>query len=987
MFPRHRPLRFPDDEAVCVSRRLLPYPGRPEDADRSLTVKELQGRLIAREDWYAILSAEGTGKTSLIHQLQHQLNSSPLHPLVALDRFDLEVYRAEETSIEDVLRGLLDHIVRKLHGQGYEVREPAIDGRMVNAFVPSLIQVIEPLECGGRPARLLVFLDDMQHLRPELAEALAGQLKRLHNDHHHRVTCFLAGDDDLETVKDDWSPLRGLFEVYTLADFGLKDLGVFEATIERAGLNLEREAWEALLRQTGGYPYLMWDLLGALAEVPRLSITADTIVRVAQDVVMNRPPVPLETALRALERLARLPRAETAACAVTLDLLHGKPVKYKTAGTENLVLKGIAKIKPDGQLQWRNAMVQTFMQDHTDKLREWARWEPASGYVLNARGTIHVSLVMNLRRFVKKEHKDRFDAIRASSEYAKALAGLEQKVHDSDSLFYVDGHEDTLRDIGIDLNIFRHQSAESAFVPIYYLKDPKDHPHISSTLSERVTESEDIEKYLEEIQEEWQQWDRMSVQLTPYGTVHVRLEQNLPDKGEPLVGVLKRVLGLERQLTSEQREAEKREIYRQVEEGRLDEAEERIRRLRRAEALQGFRRQMERSIQWEIAMGLVELFIQECFEQATDAQSEVYRWPGEQALVVDFKKGGERNKEVDPLYPLRERYVIYVFDRVCDCGEQRQKVLDFADFFNPKQDYWAREIGALLEGVAIERGESARFPDFKEKMACQLIEEDLSSWQGELYLATTDNALIYYKSEDKRVSLSSSDGAHLKRCERGRCILAPTLQRIYFPHRSSEYRDYWLCIIRGMEYIINLRLMAHLVARETTRNLGEIAELEGRAGDPAIAPDVRRLHKRVTTMTRLISRLRDVSTPMFIATADYATRKFDHLINISGIPTVLAHAESNIREINTFLQHHENMLAQRQSDRLSVVFSVVGLVLYLLALPSFILDWEQSSWAKWVKLHWGSVAMRGIQVGGALLPILVLVALIIWLVFGRLRRR
>jgi ABC-type multidrug transport system fused ATPase/permease subunit len=146
-------------------------------------------------------------------------------------------------------------------------------------------------------------------------------------------------------------------------------------------------------------------------------------------------------------------------------------------------------------------------------------------------------------------------------------------------------------------------------------------------------------------------------------------------------------------------------------------------------------------------------------------------------------------------------------------------------------------------------------------------------------------------------------------------------------------------------------MLARLVASTTTKDLALIAGLNNRASDEpqTIMQDVTLLRSRVATNTRLVAHLRDITTPLFVARADYATRKFDSFIKLSGVQLTLDNAEADLRAVNLFLQHHDASLTQslskdeqRQTDIVSLLFSAFGVALALITVPSFLVDLETS---------------------------------------------
>jgi hypothetical protein len=311
-----------------------------------------------------------------------------------------------------------------------------------------------------------------------------------------------------------------------------------------------------------------------------------------------------------------------------------------------------------------------------------------------------------------------------------------------------------------------------------------------------------------------------------------------------------------------------------------------------------------------------------------------------------------------------------------------------------------------LEGVLVEKGGRGGFPDLKPAEIRAIEDDDLSSWDGELCLLTGDNAFIYYRTvavSEERWGNGGGLGDRITGLgQRHDSSLAPLatnaqpggggsepdrtraegiswcprcgrreerqIDRLHFADRIVEYEDYWLCTIRGIEYILDLRLLAQLVTQETTRYTVSLAERL--AKNDVKSTEISELRNRIVSMTRLLSHLREAASVRALASADYAWDKFDRLIEISGLRQSIEYATSNLQEANDLLQHFENVGAQQRANRTSWVFSGIAVLLSVLTIPSYLIDWRQFSgdgpaplFARWfiILICWLGPALVGIS--------------------------
>lgn len=991
-----QPLRLPNDQERYLPRRLQPY-DKPSH-DGSLTEREFLAQVAQSNRWYAILSAQGTGKTSFLHSVYYYLNGPRYgEQVLALEPINLGLYQ-QETAVNLLLTDIL--------GMARTAVMDSPTGSQSELFLHSpLLHFAPRLQELAVQAnkRLVLLLDDFQKLQDEVVEGLAAQCKEIHNLYRDRVTVILAGDDDLQAVRQDQSPLRGIVEPYTLQDFAQADLEPFFTLLRESQRPFVDEAAAMRLwHHTQGYPALCWAIARQLpAGAPITTAMVDTAV---SDLLRTGELPWLTRAHRYFATQVEASKQSWVARYALQRLNHDNRYPWDRPGADQLLLKGVARLAGDDRLlTWRNPVAKEFFTTDAHDLSDDAA--PALPVLaakrLRGTGVIHVNLVLNFRHFVSADCKEQFDYLRGSSEYETALDHLDvflKTIPSDQATFRASPNYQRLQNIATDLNIVRYEAAQTAFAYIYELVDASAQTSfaVSSTLNERLPSDEDNQhryrqNYVETLQDEWGKWSGKSLQLTRDGLVFIRLEREFYE--EDLVSLSRKVVGLEndpvpeRDLTVQAKQ--------DIDAGNWDEAKQKIDKAQLAKHRQEFQEQLDRSIQWEIAISMVEMFIKNNF--TPDETGQDYQLPNGLLHELKFTPGGIRGGKSDngkkvPAYPLHDRYVFYVFNKLCDCEQASaaedqftNHIIKWPDF--QENEVYRSEVHCLLEGILVRDNndtvESWRFPEIKDRDTRQLINTDLSSWSSELCLLSQDNGVIYYDQwvpecvDGEKVARENlaQNCSQCTVCQRNG---SPRIYRVHFSNRPNIlYEDYWRSILFGLDYILNLRLLARLVAATSTDDLSLVAALNKRgADDPvSIQAEIHALRQAVVTNTRLLAHLRDVTTPLFIARADYATRKLDEFIRISGIERTLQNAEDDISAINTFLQHHDAMLLsqaqhqesqaaqrqmqdfmevsqrqakqdQRQSDMMTLIFSLVGFLFAVLVIPSFWVDLEESSFGR-----------------------------------------
>ena len=270
----------------------------------------------------------------------------------------------------------------------------------------------------------------------------------------------------------------------------------------------------------------------------------------------------------------------------------------------------------------------------------------------------------------------------------------------------------------------------------------------------------------------------------------------------------------------------------------------------------------------------------------------------------------------------------------------------------------------MLRDAGSNNAEQSSFPILKPTEVSNFLRKDLSSWENELFVTSLDNALFVYQIKQKLRADSNSGGSAMLHdyCQFCGDYEVRLIKDLYFPQRKSvDYEDYWQCLTLGLQYVVELRWGASWVAQRTTEDLNTMADLIGQANDDIRGRNlVKGLTERLALSTRLLAHLRDAAIPNYMAGADYAARKYEDFIEVSGLRGTIANAEKNITAINDFIHHYEQQeslalqrreqqmnqekgeqerrAAEEYNDRFNRITLIIALIAILGVVPSFWVD-------------------------------------------------
>ncbi|MCA9951544.1 MAG: ATP-binding protein [Anaerolineales bacterium] len=938
-----------------AERRLAPFPDAPSDEITISATDCLQTFIQAESKGHIIYGGPGSGSTTLLKFWTDQLHAS--NGRLPLGPYNMSLH-AGQSNPELVWRDLAHQIIASLALAQDSPQtithhwDPDLTTTAVLELVGDHLQTVAQ----NGIERMILLLDDFDDVHPRVAVNLANQLRALFDTHKQYFSFVLMAESDLEmlrTTRHVYSPLEGVSLSLQLLDLNEAETNIHARDFYQGPGNLTATDLEELWVWTRGYPALINKFLDTLAtgRKERLDFSIQEAKDICQD---NYAQVePLRTAVREIDELANLNVHGLNPAQLIHGLLRGElPSSTDDRGERMLLAMGILGWRGTEVPTWRNEFVRTFWSQHPAGERHLLQWIKRPSWYqqseLSAQGKIYVNLFLDLEFFLRKGN---FNRKRGTTDWVDALCTLPEVLKPTGP-FELWKEQKRLINIGSDLNIFRTNTIKKSFMPIYSAQT-RDFETRLQAVCERLLNrldngmnAENRKRAGEVLQEEWRRWQQVRLQLTRDGAIHITLEREINDP-LPLMQIMRELLGLEKELEGSQI--------------------------------------AELSVQWELALIAVIVFFEQiCAQDGSVPQLDV-QW--HQMNPKDLPTPQD-------IYPLRDRYVIYMLQKVCNCRFQglrplrERRIINMEDLDDllhqnqiirdaPDSDQnigklqsafnYARELSTLLEGVMIGRvnkdnpeERTGDFPPLTLHEIKDFLESDLSSWRNEYAGTTLDNALFVFQTQRKllddgrfaRPSATKTTNA-TKHDNAGESSLDDwcrvceqwehrDIEDIYFPQRTVAYADYWYCLSIGLTYVIELRWSAQWIAWHTTDWLDRLAGYREKFGIGLPDKEFEELVDAVALTTRLLAHLRDATTPMFMAGADYAVRKYQHLVETSNLAQAIKNSEENIAALNTYLNYVEQQQMQQTSENNAKVVGCVGGLLAILtlcvALPSMWID-------------------------------------------------
>lgn len=540
------------------------------------------------------------------------------------------------------------------------------------------------------------------------------------------------------------------------------------------------------------------------------------------------------------------------------------------------------------EFQWRGEIVPEHIEHEVD-----------------ARGAAYVILALDLAPFVKPESREKLEYIRGRTVFDNFVESLNLK----GSCFELDSRYLEIEKQGYELEIFNHVLVKDNFAPTYHINKElvRFAPHLRTNVQ--------FKNVFLHVWDSWDFWFR----LTRNGVIVIVMKLVIPQR-KALVHISKDVLGV--QVPFDMESARKK--LTELETGFAYAGEDVAAKMASVNEFMAWvnerslvdAEQDRPAVVWQMAVEVIRQFIQAC--------NSHLHYDAPDGFDIDLTSEIERGVS----NPLRERYTVFHFEEMTQYDRKSKK----HNLIAPRNvlgnlDY-VRSLSALLEGIILEGhskeegGERSLFyPVHSTIAANQLANCDCSSWEDEFCIITQRGTAIY----------SIPYEGH----------------RVIFPSRRIQYSDYWQCIIRGLEFTVETKVLAQVAERATSELLDEaLPMLRGNQmqGDP------RRLQKfgdDVSNSARLMAHLRTITVPQLISRASYAIAKFELFNRQAGIEKILDHAEANVTDLTELIERYYDLELQIESQRsnevalgISIIFASLTLNLGILSLPSFIQDWD-----------------------------------------------
>lgn len=328
----------------------------------------------------------------------------------------------------------------------------------------------------------------------------------------------------------------------------------------------------------------------------------------------------------------------------------------------------------------------------------------------------------------------------------------------------------------------------------------------------------------------------------------------------------------------------------------------------------------QRVTQWQVAMDMVAAFVEACGGQFVIGASKNGRFPRHLPiqLTTDY--------DIETSFPLHDRHLTFLFDQLTLNGRSLTAD-DLRHAFAPHL------FGLLQNSLVVENGRYT-YPAFNPNTVAALFAHDHANWQHELCLLTPEASLIYAP--------------------------ATTTTPIYFDSshlvdHAQSYTHYWQSIARGIEFFVTLKNEVQMLERITTEQLAKVPHLTAKVADGNLSradtQDILKLAQNIGRLFHMLPQMRDLLVPSSLFRTTHAVQIFSHYLNLLGIGSIERHIETNVQELNAFLAYYNGMQLQYDAQKtnktiltLTIVFSMLTIMLSLIAIPSFFQDAQSLGW-------------------------------------------
>ena len=607
---------------------------------------------------------------------------------------------------------------------------------------------------------------------------------------------------------------------------------------------------------------------------------------------------------------------------------------------------------------------------------------------VTAKGYTNIILVLNMKRFVAREHQPYFEKIRGSQAFAQVLREDWPKQILANGRFIPvqeEKHHRDVRDVmsteevGFATGIFRSVVLEDFTFPTYMLNK-------SSIKFPNYLEGNYQFKNI--FKRAWNGW-KIYIRPSFTGLFIVRLTRKY-DKATRLRDMAQDVIKLQESLDVQSARNRLVEVRKKYADNPAERTEKENSIFRFLEWLGADEmtptRLLYAPVQWKIAMEVCRILVEDvghCIPITPD--------PRKLGFTQLVTPGPTLST------PLHDSYIVYHIDEIWAdrsflSGQDPSAPAPSTDLPEESGEMGWRSvrphhirnssdlqqrIGNLIEGSMLRKSRNGSkesspedtnryFPRMMGGLIKTIFDHDMATWDDELCLLTSRAAILM-------PSLRSHEDE----------LLIATI-----PSATSNfpYARYWGAVERMIEFIIEVRVLAQLIERASFDLLEDLAKTMTEIRNYLFSGDIR-LHEKLpgliedaAHLRRLRALCQGLSNPQIWSRAEYAVVKANHLLDQLGIPNTLNYIERNIDSINSVVDHVDEWymadLAEQSNDMatlLSLGLAAASFILTLLILPSFWAD----LFAQGLPIEnwngWGSVRLLFTVVGTILAILLIVV--------------
>jgi hypothetical protein len=303
-------------------------------------------------------------------------------------------------------------------------------------------------------------------------------------------------------------------------------------------------------------------------------------------------------------------------------------------------------------------------------------------------------------------------------------------------------------------------------------------------------------------------------------------------------------------------------------------------------------------------------------------------------------------KEIEENTQKRHRYAIILADTIKNTTVPQKRITRIETEHHPL-------IGGILEGSLEKTNDGYKFPKMSTKRFKDLI--DLTTWEEEFCYMGTERTFIYYEN----------------------------IEITFIDHVENDhsYKNYWECIIRGIEHSVSVSALLQIIHNQTTEYLCDVpnlvrrfaeinkkdfennSELNDEKAESAkkmLDEEKKQLHKdlfdfafKVANISNIVPKVRDICIPSSAFRSGNVVEKFEYLNEkCFYFSTILRNITDNVNELSDYLlffQQQEVMIkmdeegeqVENQDLNLNKIASLLTLTSIIFVSASFWNDFYQ----------------------------------------------